>query len=54
MKVVRVDIYEEFIFTFIEEEQKPNISVVDYILPKNKRQSRMNKTYNSRHLLRVL
>jgi len=53
MKVVRVDIYEEFISTFIEE-QKLNISVVDYILPENKRQSRMNKTHNSRHLLRVL
>jgi len=51
MKAVEVDIHEELTSSFVEEEQKLNVSVVDYISPESKtksRQSRVNKTHNSR------
>ena len=56
MKSVRVDIHEELTPTSIKEKQRLNVSVVDYVPSKSKvmtRQSRMNKIYNSRHLLRA-
>ena len=46
MKIVRVDILKKLIFVSIEEKQKLNIFVVNYIPSKNKTksgQSRINK-----------
>ena len=39
MKTVRVDIYEKLTLFFIKEEQKLNISIVDYVSPKRKTKS---------------
>ena len=57
MKTVREEIYEKLTLNFIEEEQKLNISIVNYVSPKSKIKSGksiINKTYNSRYLLRIL
>jgi len=57
IKTVRVDIHEKLTPVSIKEEQKLNISVVDYIPFENKTKSGqfgMNKIYNSRCLLRIL
>jgi len=57
MKTVGVDIYEELTFASIKEEQKLNVSGVSYVSSKSKtksEQSKINKTYISRYLLKVL
>ena len=57
MKTIKINIHEKLISASIQEEQKLNVSVVDSIPPKSKvksGQSKINKTYNSGYLLRVL
>ena len=57
MKIVRVDINEELTSASIEKRQNLNVSVINYVFSKSKmksEQSKMNKTYNFRYLLRVL
>ena len=57
IKTVRVDIFEKLTSVSIKEEQKLNISVVDYISFESKTksgQSEMNKIHNSRCLLIIL
>ena len=57
MKTVKVNIHEKLTSAFIKEEQKLNVSVVNSGSLESKAkygQSRINKTYNFGHLLRVL
>ena len=57
MKAVRVDIHDELISFSIKEGQKLNVIVVDYVSFEIKtkfEQSKVDKTYNSRYLFRVL
>ena len=57
MKAVGVDIYEELTSASIEEEQRLNVSVVNYVLSKSKTksgQSKVSKIHTSKYLLSVL
>ena len=57
MDITWVDIYNKLVSASIEEEQKLNVPVVNYVSPRSKtkpEQSRMNKVHNSRYLLRAL
>ena len=57
MKIVRVNIYQKLISISIKEEQKLNVSVVNYVSSKSNAKSelsRMNKIHKYRHLLKVL
>ena len=57
MKVIWVDIYEKLASAPVEKGQELDVPMVDYVSPESKAkpgQSRMNKTHNSRCLLRVL
>jgi len=57
VKVIGVDIHEKLALASIKEGQELDVSVVHYVSPESKaksEQSRVNKTHNSGHLLRVL
>jgi len=57
MKVIKVKIHKKLASAPVEKEQKLDISMVNYVSSKSKakpRQSEMNKTYYSGHLLRFL
>jgi len=57
MEIVWVNIYKKLTSISIEKEQELDVFVVKYVSSKSKMksgQSRMDKTHNSRYLLRVL
>ena len=57
MKVIWVDIYKELASAPVEKGQKLDVTMVNYVSSESKAksgQSRINKTYNSGCLLRVL
>jgi len=57
VKIVQVDVYEKLVPASVKEEQELDIFVVNYVSPKSKSklgQSRIDKTHNSRCLLRAL
>ena len=57
MEIVQVDVHEKLALASIKEGQELDVSVVNYISPETKlkpRQSKMNKTHNSRCLFRAL
>jgi len=57
VKIIQVDVHEKLASVPIEKGQKLDVPVVNYVSPESKAkpgQSRVNKIYTSRCLLRVL
>jgi len=57
VEIIQVDIHEKLAPASIEEEKELDVYVVNYVSSESKSkpgQSRMDKTHNSRYLLRAL